>query len=212
MNDERTKQGAIYKAWQAPAQWFVAAQVLAASAEVLVAAADALTPAYDRAYRVALAELDRGAAEAEVKAMRPRYLPPVLLYAYAIENLLKGLLAAKRPDAMGEQTSEAFKGHVSSNFARRAGFAPDDGQARLLDRLHSVVRWIGRYPVALKVGEHGNVYAGRDDAIDPPKDIPAIRLLYGVLFDALKAQIPYEMPGHDIVVKVGDQEHVRVDT
>jgi hypothetical protein len=85
-------------------------------------------------------------------------------------------------------------------------------QARLLDRLHSVVRWIGRYPVALKIGEHGNVYAGRDDAIDPPTDIPAIRRLYGVLFDALKAQIPHDVPGHDIIIDVGDREHVRVET
>jgi hypothetical protein len=53
--------------------------------------------------------------------------------------LLKGLLAAKRLDAMGEQTSEAFKGHVSSNFARRAGFPPDDGQARLLGRSNSAL-------------------------------------------------------------------------
>jgi hypothetical protein len=206
------REGAMYKAWQAPAQWFIAAQELAASAEGLVAAADALKPAYDQAYRVALAELDGGAAQAEVKAVRPRYLPPFLLYAYAIENMLKGLLAAKHPDRMDEETSEAFKGHVSSEFARRAGFVPDDGQARLLDRLHSVVRWIGRYPVALKIGEHGNVYAGRDDAIDPPTDIPAIRRLYGVLFDALKAQIPHDVPGHDIVIDVGDREHVRVET
>lgn len=204
--------GAIYKAWQAPSQWFIAAQELAASAEGLVAAADALKPAYDQAYRAALTELDGGAPQAEVKAMRPRYLPPVLLYAYAIENLLKGLLAAKHPDRMDEETSQAFQGHVSSKFARLAGFAPDDGQARLLDRLHSVVRWIGRYPVALKIGEHGNVYAGRDDAIDPPADIPAIRLLYGVLIDALKAQIPHDVPAHDIVIDVGDREHIRVDT
>jgi hypothetical protein len=93
-------------------------------------------------------------------------------------------------------------------MAAYVGFAPDDGHARLLDRLNSVVRWIGRYPVALKIGEHGNVYAGRDDAIDPPTDIPAIRRLYGVLFDALKAQIPHDVPAYDIIIDVGEQQHL----
>jgi hypothetical protein len=206
------KAGAIYKAWQAPVQWLITAQELASSAEELVAAADALKPAYDRAHSAALRELTEGAVQAEVKAMRPRYLPAVLLYAYAIENLLKGLLAAKDPDKMSEETSRAFQGHVSSRFARLAGFTPDREQARLLDRLEPVVMWIGRYPVALTLAGHSNVYAGRDDAIDPGADIRAVRQLYSGLFAALKKKTGHDMPSYDVVINVGDRQYIRVET
>jgi hypothetical protein len=58
---------------------------------------------------------------AEIRAMSPNYPPGQLLYAYAIENVLKGLIIANRPRLVEERELNAeLKTHDLIALAQNA--------------------------------------------------------------------------------------------
>jgi hypothetical protein len=79
--------------------------------------------------------------------------PAMTLAAFAIENLLKGLVIAADPtliqpsEARPEQLlHERLRTHELSRLASHADVALSTGEQALLVRLTEFVRWAGRYP------------------------------------------------------------------
>src|SRR5438105_3825329 len=92
-----------FKAAQQPHGWLSAAEKLAAAAELIMSDQVRHEVPYFRAYEKAQHEAlshacvspDR-AGVAEIKYDAPNYLPAQLLYAFAIENALNGLIIARK--------------------------------------------------------------------------------------------------------------------
>lgn len=83
-------------------------------------------------------------------------VPILLLYGFALENLLKGLLVAQGfpavvPDAKsaGPKLNEEIMGHDLAALFRKAGLAQSEGDNEVLTRLSWVIR-AGKYPVGTK--------------------------------------------------------------
>src|SRR5262249_58181812 len=92
------------------------------------------------------------AGVAEIKAIAPNYPPAQLLYAYAIENVLKGLIVSKRPDLIQERKlDDELKNHDLNELAEKAEVTVDERDERpVLEALSKLSIWAGRYPVALE--------------------------------------------------------------
>jgi hypothetical protein len=77
--------------------------------------------------------------------------PAIVLYAYAAENLLKGLLVAQGldPVAAGGRLKKDFATHSLGSLAHRAGLR--GLKTRLLDQLTDFA-FSGKYPVGIDPG------------------------------------------------------------
>jgi hypothetical protein len=80
----------------------------------------------------------------------------MLLAGLAIENLLKGLAVARKPELVQPRENNprrlfdwAGSGHVSRRLAQEAGVDLTEDEARVVDRLEVFTTWGGRYPVPL---------------------------------------------------------------
>src|SRR5690348_13882869 len=90
-----------FKAAQRPIAWLLSAERLRDAAEVICTHERAAEIPYFQAHTAAEKEAaaeacsdGNDAGVAEIKAMPPNYPPAQLLYAFAIENVLKGLIVA----------------------------------------------------------------------------------------------------------------------
>jgi hypothetical protein len=110
----------------------------------------------------------------------------MLLAGLVVENLLKGLAVARRPEIVQPRATNPKRlfdwpgsGHVSRRLAQEAGVELTEEEARVVDRLEVFTTWGGRYPVpldALKV-------APREGETSPPaswssEDLPILEGLY----------------------------------
>lgn len=87
--------------------------------------------------------------------MPPNYPPAQLLYAYAIENVLKGLMVANEATLIDEQkVKRDLKSHHLMTLAKVAGCAVYAQEEPVLEALSQLSVWAGRYPVALTRDEH----------------------------------------------------------
>ena len=78
-----------------------------------------------------------------------------MLYAFAIENVLKGLIIAKNPGLTGErQISGEIKSHELVKLAARACVEVYPKEDAVLAALSEIATWGGRYPVATGVGQY----------------------------------------------------------
>jgi len=87
----------IFKGAQQPVCWLLSSESLRDAAEIIIKCEDErLVPylrAHDEAVKVAMGKAyaeGETAGHAEVPARTPNYPPAQVLYAYAIENVLKG--------------------------------------------------------------------------------------------------------------------------
>src|SRR5262249_60095661 len=89
---------------------------------------------------------------AEIKASAPNYPPAQLLYAYAIENVLKGLIVFKRPDLIREDKLHGeLQTHDLNKLAEKAKVTVDQQHERpVLEALTHLSISAGRYPIALE--------------------------------------------------------------
>lgn len=179
------------------------------AAERLIKAAQGLEPNYNEAYRVALQQLDAGAETAEIQAETPRYLPGLLLYAYAIENLFKGLMAANNPEKLSESDSNFFKGHISK-VAEKSGVTVSEEQGKLIKRLEDIVMWMGRYPLPLTRKNQDFLGVAPESIIDAYRDVDVAR----ETFDELKKQLitvtGRDPKQFDLLVQLSDGDYVEV--
>jgi hypothetical protein len=132
-----------------------------AAAEIILADQAQAAQVFNEALREACAELDQKKATGAqplkeiVRAQEPNYLPAQLLYAFAIENAVKGLCVARDPSlAENEKLPKFLKQHELNTLIAETGVQMSDAELRFLDKVTHVIKWAGRYPVAENISQH----------------------------------------------------------
>jgi hypothetical protein len=146
----------FFEAAQQPVAWLSKAQRLAGAAEAIVASQAALEEGYSRAYDAAVAELEASMNRiAEIRHPEPNYLPAGMLYGFAIENALKGLIIAKGLGTVSRSKIDPkIMNHDLVSLATDAGIALDNSERAVLETISMIAEWAGRYPVAGSVHKH----------------------------------------------------------
>lgn len=145
-----------FKAAQRPVAWLLSAERLRDAADAIMKHELSAEIPYFRAYKIAQEEAlasaysdGNDAGVSEIKAMPPNYPPAQLMYAYAIENVLKGLVVSKRPDLVQEgELDDELAIHNLIKLADKAEFAVHVQERPVLEALSQLSIWAGRYPVA----------------------------------------------------------------
>lgn len=176
----------LFRAAQSPAGWFLSAERLRDAAEIILhyEAAQEIPyfQAHDEAVKQAMADACRDghdAGVAEVAALPPNYPPAQLLYAYAIENVLKGLIVANLPGLIDEQRlNRELQTHNLIKLAGKAGFTVHVQETSILGALSTLSVWAGRYPVARTRKDYvGTQHA--DAMLDYGSAHPVMRAVFG---------------------------------
>jgi hypothetical protein len=152
----------LFKSAQHPRNWLSSAERLHDAAEAILNDQLSKEAPYFKAYRVAREEAvaeayleGKDAGVAEVKAVPPNYPPAQLLYAYAIENVLKGLIIANAPQLVdGQKLNTALTSHDLIKLSEKAQFPVHVKERPVLEALSQLSVWAGRYPVARTRDEH----------------------------------------------------------
>jgi hypothetical protein len=75
--------------------------------------------------------------------------------AYALENLLKGLIIANQPDLISEEKlDKTIKLHDLVKLSDRAGLTLSAEEEQVLQMLSEIAVWSGRYPAAATFERH----------------------------------------------------------
>jgi hypothetical protein len=148
----------VFKAGQQRAAWLRSAGRLGDAAEAILKHELSAERAYSEAVKIADEEAgaesdrnDTGVGAADIKAIAPNYPPAQLLYAYAIENVLKGLIVLKWPGLIQEHELHGeLKTHDLNKLAKKAKVTVDQQHERpVLEALTHLSKWAGRYPIDL---------------------------------------------------------------
>src|ERR1700693_3439562 len=116
----------LFKAAQKPCEWLSFAESLRDAAEAILTHEFPTELPYRQAVAVASEEVDADGGMAEIKAIPPNSPPAHLLYAYAIENVLKGLMVSKQPDRIQEsELDKKIITHDLISLAKEAEFTVD---------------------------------------------------------------------------------------
>ena len=146
----------VFKAGQQPASWLRSAGHLRDAAEVILKHELPAEIKYSQAREIADEEATAvsvrdGVGHADIKAIAPNYPPAQLLYAYAIENVLKGLIVFKRPGLIQEHELHGeLKTHDLNKLAEKAKVTVEEDERLVLEALSQLSIWAGRYPIALE--------------------------------------------------------------
>jgi hypothetical protein len=163
----------LFKGAQRPAAWLRSAERLRDAAEVVlehevlaeIPFFKAVADAEQRATAEAYSDGNESGV-AEIEAIAPNYPPAQLLYAYAIENLLKGLIIANQPSLIEEQElNNRLKSHNLIRLAGMANFSIHVQERPVLEALSHLSLWAGRYPVSLTRREYAGK-ANSDELLD----------------------------------------------
>jgi len=187
----------FFRAAQSPSNWLLTAERLQQAAEVQIAHEDQfLVPylrAHDDATKVAMADAyspGKKAGHAEVLARAPNYPPAQLLYAYAIENALKGLIITNDPNLSNpDKLDKTLQDHDLVELAKRAGLDVYVEEQPILEALSDLSTWAGRYPVPLYAGD----FVGKmnsDELMDYGSRHTTMRQFYKRAYKALEAALP----------------------
>src|SRR5262245_58073328 len=171
-SDELNLQ-ALFQAAQKPSAWFMTAEHLRDAAEIILRDQVAQQTLYLQAVwrasgeaRAAAAIAPDGSASAEINCESPNYLPAQLLYAFAIENALKGLIITENPTLLS-RTKISVKSHDLINLAEQARFDLTSQEIPVLKALSHIAEWAGRYPVATRIDK----YVGQDNRLHWPESL-----------------------------------------
>jgi hypothetical protein len=211
----KEKPGSVYKSAQVPTVWLNSADQLRHAAEIIlvdqtsreIAYFQAVDVAGKEAVGLAIAAPD-GKATVEIKEPAPNYLPGQLLYAFALENLLKAILCFKNPGWMNEsKLSKKLKTHRLADLAREADIEVFPQETSVVNGLSDIADWVGRYPVASSIEKHasGNIPLGinPDALLDWGSAHPVMRRLYDRLRELLLKSLPSPpVRGFDLVTAV----------
>jgi len=124
------------------------------AADILLRSQEPVDDAHFKAWEIAQAEAAvKGMAE--INAPEPNYKSAETIIAYALENLLKGLIIAKEPSLISEKKlAKALDSHDLRKLAAVATISLSPDEDRILGVLTAVSTWSGRYPVARTFNEH----------------------------------------------------------
>jgi hypothetical protein len=189
-----------FQAAQRPVAWLFSAERLRDAAEAILKHELAAEIPYFRAHAAAEQEAiadayteGNEAGVAQIAAMPPNYPPAQLLYAFAIENVLKGLVVAKRPALIQEQElSGELATHDLVKLANKASFTVHVQERPVLEALSRLSVWAGRYPVARKRdGFDGSPNA--DDLLDYGSAHPVMRMFFDRARNELESRLPQKV-------------------
>jgi hypothetical protein len=153
-----------FKWAQTPVMWFLNAQSLRDAAEIILGDQSKREKPYleaaDKAGKEAQAAAftsSDGLAQAEIACESPNYGPAQLLYAFAMENALKGLIVIQNPGLIASpEISKSIKSHDLIMLARNASFQLAPQEEPVLKALSHIAEWAGRYPVPTKMDRYVN--------------------------------------------------------
>jgi hypothetical protein len=195
-----------FKAGQQPAAWLRSAGRLRDAAEAILKQELPAEVSYSQALKIAdeeaVAEIARNNSEfgaADIKAIAPNYPPAQLLYAYAIENVLKGLMVFKRPDLIQEHELHGeLKTHDLNELAKKAKVTVDQQHEQpVLEALTRLSIWAGRYPIAR---------GPSDDTPNPNAWLdygsahPIMRTFFERAYKELESGVPEQIPRFEKVI------------
>lgn len=189
--------GSAYKSGQMPTAWLNSAEQLRHAAEIILVDQisreipyfQAVDVAGREALGLAIAAAD-GTATVEIREPSPNYLPAQLLYAFALENLLKAIVCSKNPAWMNEnRISKRLNTHRLGELAHEAGIQVFPQETSVVDALSNIAEWVGRYPIASSIEKYasGNIPLGinPDALLDWGSAHPVMRRLYDRLHELL---------------------------
>jgi hypothetical protein len=195
----------LFEAGQQPAAWLRSAGRLRDAAEAILKHELPAERSYLQALKIADEEAsaesvrnDTGVGTAEIKATAPNYPPAQLLYAYATENVLKGLIVFKRPGLIQERELHGeLTTHNLNKLAEKAEFTVLASERPVLDALSQLSIWTGRYPIA------------RGPSLDTPNpnallrygsDHPIMRAFFERAYKELESRVPEQIFRFESVV------------
>jgi hypothetical protein len=119
----------MYRAAQNPASWLLSAERLRDAAEIILTHERAQEVPYFRAHKAAVQQAlaiactgTNAAGTVEIACAAPNYPPAQVLYAYAIENVLKGLIVAGDATIVDEnRIGKRLKSHDLIGLSAAAG-------------------------------------------------------------------------------------------
>lgn len=194
--------------------WFHSAERLRSAAEIIISDQQEQERPYFRAVDDAGVEAaslaqsaPEGAASVDILCEPPNYLPAQLLYAFALENALKGLILARDPELVGaEELSRRVKTHDLVALAKVAAFTPEVQEVPVLNALSRIAEWAGRYPVAAalkdykKTGNPHPIALVPDALLDWGSLHPVMRSCLDRALSQLRDRLPVEPKRFGVVV------------
>jgi hypothetical protein len=186
-----------FKSAQQPSVWLLSAERLRDAADAILKHERAAEIPYFQAHKIAeeAARADaysdgNEAGVAEIKAIAPNYPPAQLLYAYAIENVLKGIVVSKRPDLIEErELNGELASHNLIRLAEKAEFAVHVQERSILEALSQLSIWAGRYPVARTRREFVGT-PNADELLDYGSAHPIMRMFFERARKDLESRLP----------------------
>jgi hypothetical protein len=197
MAGARLSQQQMYRAAQNPANWLLSAERLRKAAEIILSHEMTQEVPYFRAHDAATQEAlaiaytdPNKTGSAEIACEPPNYPPAQVLYAYAIENVLKGLIVANDTTVVNEnKISKRLKSHDLIELSANAGVQVHIEERPVLAALSDLSVWAGRYPVALRRED----YSGKenpDAMLDYGSQNVIMRRFFDRVFKELEAKLP----------------------
>jgi hypothetical protein len=197
MSDLKKFKQDIFRAAQSSASWLLSAERLRDGAEAILAHEQAFEISYFQAHNAATQKAmaiaysdgnDSGIADIEARV--PNYPSAQLLYAYALENLLKGIRVAKDPSLVSSgKLNRKLASHGLVALAKEAGFVLHVQEIPVAEALSKLSIWRGRYPVALLKAEFVSA-PNADELLDYGSRHPTIRAMYARAHAKLTALLP----------------------
>lgn len=208
MNDLKKFKEDTFRAAQSPGLWLLSAERLRDGAEAILAHEQAFEIPYFQAHNAATHKAmviastegnDSGVADIEARV--PNYPVAQLLYAYALENLLKGIRVAKYPSLISRgKLNRKLASHDLVALAQDAGFVLHIQEVAVAEALSKLSVWAGRYPVALLEAEYAST-PNADELLDYGSRHPTVRAIYSRGHADLTALLPTPIPNrHGAVV------------
>ena len=188
----------VFKAAQSPQLWLLSASRLRDGAEAILEKELKYELPYIRAHKQAFGQAtanaysDRNdAGTAEIKARVPNYPVAEMLYGYALENLLKGIIVANDPLLISDEKFNAkLKSHDLIQLSKTCEFALNPQEIHVAKALSKLTEWAGRYPVALRQNEFAAGIPSRDELLDYGSQHPTMRMLFNRCYSELERLLP----------------------
>jgi hypothetical protein len=191
----------IFEIKQQPSFWLLSAERLCAAAEIVLADQAKIEPAYNKAVDAAGREAEAaaltaadGIGHAEIKCEEPNYVPGQLLYAFAIENALKGLIFARHPNyANPSRLSRPLVSHDLVKMAGKADVLLTSQETPVLEALSQIAEWAGRYPLAVTREKYVGKYPlgmQPEALLDWGAQHPTMRAFFARVANELRQALP----------------------
>jgi hypothetical protein len=185
-----------FEAAQRPVAWLLSAERLRSAADAILEHELPAEIPYFQAHKIAEEEAvaiaysdGNDVGVSEIKAIPPNYPPAQLMYAYAIENVLKGLVVSKRPDLIQEHELHGeLATHNLIRLAEKAEFTVHVRERPVLEALSRLSIWAGRYPVARTRREFDGT-PNADELLDYGSANSIMRMFFGRAYKELEGRL-----------------------